>query len=203
TFGKQALDRNTREGGQDATAHRRGNLARANEQVAKCESEAAFPQVSRPVKTSFKAVLRPRATVDVRDNGRGLQRARVDGAGRYAQLHFGAYVWLAPHGQLTSHYGGAFPHPTQPVVALFAQSGQPRRFDAVAVVAHDETKVPVVIPDVNVDVSCPSMLKRVADGLRRDLVDLVTGDWMQIARVAFDRHGEALWRNGGRLAHQL
>jgi hypothetical protein len=88
--------------------------------------------------------------------------------GRYAQLHFGAGVRLAPHGQSPSDHGGAFRHPAQPVMALFAQSREHRRVDAVAVVAHDETKVPLVIADVDVDVPCLGMLKGVADGFRSD-----------------------------------
>ena len=115
----------------------------------------------------------------------------VGGATRYSQLHFRPDVWFAPQNQSPSDHGRAFRHPAQPVVALFAHRRHHRLVDTCAIVTHEESKVPGLVANLDVDPVSAGMPDGVANGFCRDLEDFVTDDRMQIARGAVDRDAEA------------
>ena len=68
--------------------------------------------------------------------------------------------------------------------------GEHRRIDPLAIVAHAQSELLVVLVDLDFDPRGMCVPKRVAKGLRRDLVDLVADDWVYIPRLALDRDVE-------------
>jgi hypothetical protein len=55
---------------------------------------------------------------------------------------------------------------------------------ADAVVADNQSKVPMVVPQENVNPCGTGMMERISERLRGDVVDLVAHDGMQVARAS-------------------
>ena len=110
---------------------------------------------------------------------------------------------LPPHRQFPADQRGAFRHAAQAVVSLQTLGGEHRWIDPLAVVAHTQSEVLVVIADVDLNTSGTRVPERVAKGFRRNLVDLVTKDRVQIARLALDGDTECGRLVGMRMGREL
>ena len=115
---------------------------------------------------------------------------RVDDAGRKAQLHLRPCADFTPDRQFPADQCGAFRHAAQPVVSLQPLVGEHLRIDPLAIVAHAQSELLVVVADLDLDSPGLRMPEGVAQGFRRDLVDLVADDRMQIPRLALDGDAE-------------
>ena len=73
-----------------------------------------------------------------------------------------------------------------------------RRIDAFPVVPHPQSEFIVVVADLDLDQSGLRVTKSIPQRFRRNLVDLVTKDRVQVPRLSFDRRRgmpEAGWRS--------
>src|SRR6185295_20133555 len=81
--------------------------------------------------------------------------------------------------------------------------GEHHGIDAAAVVSHAQPKLLVIVSELDLDM--PGM--RVAEGIperfRGDLVDLVTHDRVQIARLSLERDTERRGAIGARVVGEL
>ena len=121
---------------------------------------------------------------------RSASRRRVDRAGRKAQLHLRACADFAPHRQGASNRGGALRHAAQSVVSFDTLGREHRRIDALAVVPHPQSEFIVVVADLDLDPPGLRVPKRIPQRFRRNLVDLVTNDRVQVPRLSLDRDTE-------------
>ena len=64
------------------------------------------------------------------------------------------------------------------------------RIDALAIVAHAQSELLVVVTNLDLDLPGLRMPEGIAKGLRRNLVDLVTKNRMELSRFAFDGNVE-------------
>ena len=65
--------------------------------------------------------------------------------------------------------------------------GEHRRIDPLAIVAHAQAELLVVVADVDLDPSGLRVPERISQRFRRNLVDLVTKDRVQVPRLSLDR----------------
>ena len=128
---------------------------------------------------------------------------RIDGARRKAQLHLRACAHFAPHRQLPPNQCGAFRHPAQSVVSLDSLGGEHRLIDAFAVVPHPQSEFIAVVTDLDLDPPGLRVPEGIPQGFRRNLVDLVTKDRVQISRVSLDCDTECGRRVGARVGREL
>jgi len=109
---------------------------------------------------------------------------------RKAQFHLGADVRPTPDGQCPAKQFGALAHAGQTVVACAAAVGKHRRLDALAIVAHPQSKLTHVVADLDFDSRGASVLKRVPQRLAGNPVHLVAHERGEITRRPFDANAE-------------
>src|SRR6476620_11921397 len=63
-----------------------------------------------------------------------------------------------------------------------------RRVDPPAIVAHPQLELLFVVANLDLDSTGMCVPVRIPEGLRRNLIDLVTCDRVQISRLPFDGH---------------
>ena len=68
--------------------------------------------------------------------------------------------------------------------------GEHRLIDALAVVSHPQSEVIAVVADLDLDPSGLRVPKSIPQRFRRNLVDLVTKDRVQVPRLSLDRDAE-------------
>jgi hypothetical protein len=97
---------------------------------------------------------------------------------------------MTPYHQFSSDQGSAFRHAAQSVVSHASLVCQNPRIDPHAIVADAQAEVVVVVTEVDLESCGMRMPKGIPKGFRGNLVNLVTNDGAQIARVALDGHTE-------------
>ena len=122
---------------------------------------------------------------------------------RDAELHLRPCADVAPHGQGPSDQRGAFRHAAQAEVSLDPVAGEHRRIDPCAIIPHAQLELLVVISDLDLDASGMRMPEGIPKGFRRNLVDFVTNDRVQLARLALDRDTECGRLVGARAGREL
>jgi hypothetical protein len=85
---------------------------------------------------------------------------------------------------------GAFRHAAQTVVSFETLVGEHLRVDALPIVTHAHAELVVVIADVDLDSPGMRMLEGIPKRFRRNLVNLVTNDRVQITRLTLDCDSE-------------
>jgi hypothetical protein len=66
-------------------------------------------------------------------------------------------------------------------VSLQAWAGEHRSIDSLAIVAHAQSKLLVVVTDLDLDLPRVRMPEGVAKSFRCNLVDLVAENWMDLS----------------------
>ena len=105
---------------------------------------------------------------------------------RDPQLHLRPCANLAPHRHFSADQCGTFRHAAESVVSLDSLRREHLLIDALAIVTDPQAELLVVVADLSLDLPGVGVPERVAQGFRRDLVDLVTNDRAQISRVSLD-----------------
>ena len=98
---------------------------------------------------------------------------------------------------------GAFRHAAQSVVSLDSLGGEHRLIDALSVVPHPQSEFIAVVTDLDLDPSGLRVPKGIPQRFRRNLVDLVTKDRVQISRLSLDLDAECWRRVGARVGREL
>ena len=75
-------------------------------------------------------------------------------------------------------------------MSLESLVGEHRRIDPLAIVAHAQSELLVVVANLDLDLPGMSMPEGIAKGFRRNLADLVTNDRVELSRLAFDGNVE-------------
>ena len=81
--------------------------------------------------------------------------------------------------------------------------GEHRRIDPLAIVAHAQAELFVVVADLDLDPSGMRVPEGIPKGFRSNLVDLVTDDRVQIPRLALHCHTECRRLAGARVGREL
>ena len=81
--------------------------------------------------------------------------------------------------------------------------GEHRRIDPLAIVAHAQSELLVVVADLDLDPPGMRVPEGIPKGFRRNLVDLVTNDRVQISRLALDGNTECGRLVGARVGREL
>ena len=74
-----------------------------------------------------------------------------------------------------------------------------RRIDALPIVPHPQSEFIVVVTDLDLDPPGLRVPKSIPQGFRRNLVDLVTKDRVQIPRLPLDADAECRRRGAARI----
>ena len=75
-------------------------------------------------------------------------------------------------------------------MAFDTLGGKDLRIDAFAVVPHPQSEFIVVVTDLDLDQPGLRVTKSIPQRFRRNLVDLVTEDRVQVPRLSFDADAE-------------
>ena len=110
---------------------------------------------------------------------------------------------FAPHRQFPSDQRGTFRHAAQAVVSLETLAREHRRIDPLAIVTHAQAELLVVVADLDLDPPGMRVPEGIPKGFRRNLVDLVTDDRVQISRLALDCNTECGRLVGVRVGREL
>ena len=81
--------------------------------------------------------------------------------------------------------------------------GENLSIDAFSVVPHPQSEFIVVVADLDLDQSGLRVTKSIPQRFRRNLVDLVTKDRVQVPRLSFDPDAECRRRVGARVGREL
>ena len=88
-------------------------------------------------------------------------------------------------------------------MSLDSLGGEHRLIDAFSIVPHPQSEFILVVANLDLDQSGLRVTKGIPQRFRRDLVDLVTKDWVQVPRLSFDRDAECRRRGGDRVGREL
>ena len=103
---------------------------------------------------------------------------------RYAQIELRPRIALAPDVEVPADTFGALAHAVQPKMSLRRLTLDHALVDTAAVVCDTETKLTLVEANLHPDTARLRMVKRVAQGLDGNPVDLELHDWPQRLRCA-------------------
>ena len=76
------------------------------------------------------------------------------------------------------------------------------RIDAFPVVPHPQSEFVVVVADLDLDQCGLRVMKRIPQRFRRNLVDFVAQDRVQVPRLSFDADAECRRRSGARVGRE-
>src|SRR5580704_2660082 len=114
------------------------------------------------------------------------------------QYHLGSCSWITEKIQLGANSFGPFPHSLQPPVSRFSRL-QHLSVDPATVVLNQQTKTIRRILQLDLDVRCSGVLKRIHYGFASDSVNVVQENRPQRSRAPFHAHPESNIRGRGKL----
>src|SRR5579862_9309608 len=96
------------------------------------------------------------------------------------QFHLSSRARLAPEIQVRADSLCSLAHTGYAKVSGLSPSLQYFRVDPLAIVAHPQTKLILIVPDLRFDVPGRGMCKGISDHFARDTIDLVLEHWRQV-----------------------
>src|SRR5690242_18708816 len=93
------------------------------------------------------------------------------------KFHLSARTHFTPEIKVSADSLGPFAHARYAEVSRLSAGPQDFGVDALAIIAHPQTKLIVIVPDLHFDVARSGMCERISEHFARDAVDLVLEHW--------------------------